>query len=200
MTNTLRIAGSAVILFLAAFLLGQGLLGQGLFAVRPLHPGALLPTLPHTDGPDRSLDPSAVSGTDRARDRLRHEVLDQAKALDDDPCSAPLKTHYVRAVVDYMRAWFSIAPCLRTHDCGAGDSQVVDRAERAFGSPLDLRVRDAMRTVHAKVMLRADDFPQDTIDLVSQLAGDNLANPDADGGVRRTANVRQRAGCAGRSR
>ena len=56
----------------------------------------------------------------------------------------------------------------------------MDLATRAFGSPLDLRVRDAMQKVHAKGVFGIGDFPQDTVTLVSQLAADGSVNPDAD--------------------
>lgn len=196
MTSTLRIAGSAVILFLAAFLLGQGL-----FAARPQRPDSLMPTfqLAGPNTPGGTLGQSAISDADRVRDHLRHQVLDFAKALGDDPCSPPLKKHYVNAVINYTRAWIRIAPCLGTHDCGAGDSQMMDRAARAFGSPLDLKVRDAMRTVHAKRSFGIDDFPIDTVTLVSQLVADGEINPVVDPRFDRVANFQHLVSCVGQS-
>lgn len=114
------------------------------------------------------------------RDRLRNEVLDYAKALADDPCNGTLKAHYIKAVTDYARAWISIVPCLGTHTWGGSDSRSLDRAAHAFGSPLDLRVRDAMRKVHAKGVLGIGDFPKDTVSLVSEMAADGSINPNAD--------------------
>ena len=56
----------------------------------------------------------------------------------------------------------------------------MDLAAQAFGSPLDLRVRDAMQKVHARGVFGIGDFPQDTVALVSQLAADGSVNPHAD--------------------
>jgi hypothetical protein len=83
-----------------------------------------------------------------------------------------LKARYVAAVVAYVRAWTSIAPCLAARTCGGSDSSLLDRARQAFGSPLDRRVRDAMQAVHAKATFGSGDFPQDTVHLVSDLAAD----------------------------
>jgi hypothetical protein len=175
--DTLRFAGIALVIFLAVFFGGRWLL-----EVRPLQPDSRLPTFHHVDrdDPKLRLQQSSVSDNDPTRDRLRNEVLDYAKALTDDPCNTTLKGHYVKAVTDYVRAWISIAPCLGTHTCGGSDSQAIDRAAKAFGSPLDLRVRDAMRNVHAKGVFGIGDFPNDTVNLVSQLAADGSINPNAD--------------------
>lgn len=189
----LRFATIAVVLFLAVFLGGRWLL-----QVRPLQPDARLPTFQHVDAdsPRIKLEQSSVSDNDPTRDRLRNEVLDYAKALVDDPCNAVLKAHYVKAVIDYARAWISIAPCLGTHTCGGSDSRYIDRAAQAFGSPLDLRVRDAMRKVHAKGVFGIGDFPKDTVVLVSQLAADGSINPAADPNVvRRMTDLHELATC-----
>jgi hypothetical protein len=171
--GSLRFFAFVAVLFVAVFFGGKWLL-----EVRPLKPDPRLPTFQRVNpnDPRVKLQQSAVSDDDPTRDRLRKEVLDYAKALGDDPCNKTLKTRYIRAVIDYARAWISIAPCLGTRTCGGSDSPLIDRAAHAFGSPLDLRVRDAMQAVHAKGIFGPADFPKDTVRLVSDLAADSSIN------------------------
>jgi hypothetical protein len=146
--GSLRFIGIVAILFIAVFFGGKWLL-----EVRPLRASAWLPTYHRADKQDEphlKLEKTSASDNDPTRDRLRTEVLDYAKALGDDPCNGILKMHYIKAVTDYVRAWISIAPCLGTHSCRWSDSPRMDLATRAFGSPLDLRVRDAMQKVTAR--------------------------------------------------
>jgi len=142
----------------------------------PLEPDARLPTFHRVDADDprTKLEQSSVSDNDPVRDRLRNEVLDYAKAVRDDPCNAVLKKNYIKAVVAYARAWISIVPCIGTKTCRSSDSPLLDRAAQAFGTPLDIRVREAMRVAHAKAVFGPADFPKDTVNLVSQLAADSF--------------------------
>jgi hypothetical protein len=136
---------------------------RGLVALRP---DARLPTFHRVDPNDPKVkleQSSFVSDNDPVRDRLRNEVLDYARALRDDPCNAVLKKNYIKAVVAYARAWISIVPCIGTHSCGQSDSQRIDRAAQAFGSPLDHRVREAMQVAHARATFGPNDFPKETI-------------------------------------
>ena len=146
MGSTLRFAGIVVVLFLAVFFGGRWL-----FEVRPLKPDGRLPTFQRVnpDDPRVKLEKSSISDDDPTRDRLRKNVLEWAKPLKDDPCNKTLRAHYVKAATDYALAWISIAPCLGTQTCGSWDSSLTERARHACGSPLDLRVRDAMQAVHA---------------------------------------------------
>lgn len=195
--GNLRFAGTVIVLFLAVFL---GV--KWLFEVHPLQPDSRLPTFHHVDAdsPRIKLEQSSVSDNDPTRDRLRSEVLDYAKALGDDPCNGVLKAHYIKAVTDYARAWISIAPCLGTHTCSGSNSPNMDRAARAFGSPLDLRVRDAMHKVHAKGVFGIGDFPKETVSLVSELAADGSINPAADPRFRRVTDLHELASCVEHSR
>jgi hypothetical protein len=159
----------------AAFLLAGFFGMKWLLTVRPLQPDARLPTFHHVDvdSPRYKLKQSSTSDQDAVRDRLRNHVIDYAKALGDDPCNKILKAGYVKAVVAYARAWTSIAPCVAIRSCTSWDSARLDRARKAFGTPLDHRVRDAMMAVHAKVTFGTGDFPEDTTRLVADLAADD---------------------------
>lgn len=177
MIDTLRFLGLAAFMFAVVFL------GMSWFLrVEPLKPSAQIPTFHQVDKGDPllKLQQSSVSDDDPTRDGLRHDVLDDAKALSNDPCNGKLKTRYINAVVAYARAWLSIAPCMGARTCGSSDSQKIDRAQQAFGSPLDLRVRDAMESLHAKGIFAPRDFPKDTVRLVAELAADGSINSSAD--------------------
>jgi hypothetical protein len=175
--GTLRFLGLAAFMFAAAFL------GMNWFLrVEPLKPDPRVPTFQpvDTNSPSYKLAQSSVSDDDPTRDQLRHDVLDYAKALHDDPCNPVLKREYIAAVTAYARAWLSIAPCVSTRTCGSSDSRRLDRAQQAFGSPLDARVREAMAGVHAKRIFGPGDFPRDTVRLVADLAADDAINSAAD--------------------
>jgi hypothetical protein len=177
MGSTLRFAGIVAILFLTVFFGGKWLL-EG----RPLKPDPRLPNFQQVnpEDPRIKLEKTSVSDDDPTRDRLRKEVLDYTKPLGDDPCNKTLRAHYVKAVTDYARAWISIAPCLGTRTCGGSDSPLIERAAHAFGSPLDVRVRDAMAAVHAKGIFGPADFPKETIRLIGELAADPSINSAKD--------------------
>jgi hypothetical protein len=195
MIDALRFLG------LAAFMFATVFLGMSwLLRVEPLPPSAQIPTFHQVDKDDplQKLQQTSVSDDDPTRDRLRHDVLDNAKALSDDPCNSQLKRWYIKAAVAYTRAWISIAPCMGTRTCGSSDSQKIDRAQRAFGSPLDLRVRDAMEALHAKGIFAPRDFPKDTVRLVAELAADGSINSAQDTEAFRRVEARLGGGGASR--
>jgi hypothetical protein len=191
---SLRFIGIVAVLFVAVFFGGKWLL-----EARPLHSSAWFPTHHRVDTQDEprlKLERTSATDNDPARDRLRNEVLDYAKAFADDPCNGILKMQYIKVVTDYVQALINMAPCLATHTCRWSDSTRMDDAAQAFGSPLDLRVRDAMQKVHAKGVFGVGDFPQDTVTLVSQLAADSSVDPDADSRFRSTTvNMHSLATC-----
>jgi len=175
--DMLRFLGLAALMFAAAFL------GMNWYLrVEPLKPDSRVPTFERVDAdsPASKLAPSSISDGDRTRDRLRHEALDYAKALSDDPCNPAVKHFYIKAVAAYARARLSIAPCVATRTCGSSDAQKLERARQAFGSPLDVWVRDAMAHIRTKGIFGPADFPKDTVRLVAQFATDGSINSAAD--------------------
>jgi hypothetical protein len=172
--DTVRFFGLAAGMFAAVFL---GM--SWLFTVHPLKPDARVPTFQRVDkdSPRFQLEQSSVSDDDPTRDRLRHEVLDYAKALNDDPCNDRVKTHYIEAVANYAHAWLSIAPCFGSLTCRQADSKRLDLAQHAFGTPLDARLREAMQQVHAKGIFKHGDFPNETTPLVAAWANDGAIDP-----------------------
>jgi hypothetical protein len=173
--ESVRFYALAAGLFFAVFLGGKWLLTP---TIVPLKPDARLPTFQRVDpdDPRTKLEQSSVSDNDATRDRLRNEVLDYAKALHDDPCNEVLKKNYIKAVVAYARAWISIVPCVGTQTCRGADSPLLDRAQHAFGTPLDLRVREAMQSAHVRATFGTGDFPKDIANLVANLAADGSVN------------------------
>jgi hypothetical protein len=176
--GTLRFLGLAVGLFFAVFF---GM--KWMLTVQPLKPDARIPTFHHVD-PDSAeykFQQSSASDNDATRDRLRNDVLDYAKALSDDPCNQALRASYIRAAVAYARAWTAIVPCMADESCrGSWEQNGTDRAVKAFGTPLDNRVREAMAAVHKKARFGIGDFPKDTILVLSMMTADPLINPKAD--------------------
>jgi hypothetical protein len=172
--ENLRFIGTALALFVAMFLGVRWWL-----APRDLKPDPRLPTFHQVDvnDPRTKFEQSFASDNDAVRDQLRHEVLDYAKALKDDPCNDTLKTNYIRAAIRYAQAWLSIAHCVGTSTCTQSDNARLDQAQKAFGSPLDHRAREAMRAAHDTVAFQKGDFPGDVARLVAQFASDARINP-----------------------
>jgi hypothetical protein len=171
-----RLIGTALVLFVVSYA------AVHFFVVRSLKGNPRLPAF-HTvdrDSLSKQVEDSHASDTDAVRDGLRWAVLDSAESLSTEPCNDRLKTRYVEAATSYARAWLSVAPCLGTRTCGSADDPLIRRASEAFGSPLDHRVRDSMKKVHATDAIREEDFSPDIVRHVALLASDPLINPSAD--------------------
>jgi hypothetical protein len=174
--DNLRFFGLALSMFVAVFF---GM--RWLLTPQSLQPDARIPTFQRVepDSPRAQFEASSISDNDTTRDKLRHAVLDDAKALNDDPCNSALKQHYVEAANNYARALTGVVPCLRTQTCGRTDWPRLELAGHAFGTPLDHRVHEAMQKVHAKGVFRRGDFPDDTVNLLAEMAGDPAIRPEA---------------------
>jgi hypothetical protein len=144
--------------------------------VEPLKPSAEMPTF-HLVQDDLRQDVDGDS--DAVRDGLRDAVLAAADNLESDPCNLALKARYIEAASKYARAWLRIAPCVGTRTCGPADGSRLDRAQKAFGSALDRRVREAMKKVHATDIFVEGDFPRDVVVMVADMAGDGVISPYA---------------------
>jgi hypothetical protein len=174
--GTLRFLGIAVGLLLACL----GI--QWLLAPRPLQPDARVPTFQRVDvnSPRYQMETTSYAGDhDAVRDALRRATLEAAQAFRDDPCNDAIKARYVEAATKYARAWLSIAPCVATATCGASDGPRLDRAQKAFGSPLDRRVREAMTKAHQTDAIAEGDFSGDVAPFVAEMAADPVINPRA---------------------
>jgi hypothetical protein len=174
--GTGRFVVMALVLFALSYAVTQ------MFVVRPLKPDPRLPTFHRVDpdSPRTQVEESHASDMDSVRDGLRWAVLDSAESLRADPCNEGLKTRYVSAATNYARAWLSVVPCLKTRTCGSADDARLGRAQEAFGSPLDHRVREAMRRAHETDAIHDGDFSEDVVRHVALLAADPLINPSAD--------------------
>jgi hypothetical protein len=163
---------------------------QWLSAVRviPLKPDQRVPSFHRVDpdSPRTQVEASHASDMDPVRDRLRWAVVDSADSLSSDPCNDGLKARYVNAATNYARAWLSVAPCVATRTCSSADEPLLQRAQEAFGSPLDHRVRDAMHKAHQTDAIRDGDFPKDVVNHVALLAADPVINPLAEPKIKQT--------------
>jgi hypothetical protein len=175
--GTFRFVSVAFALFIVAYF---GI--RHLTAVQPLKPDARVPTFHKVDvnSPRFKMEQSFASDNDATRDKLRQAVLESAKALGDEPCNSVLKASYIEAATAYARAWLSVAPCVGKRTCGSADERKLDLAQKAFGSPLDHRVREAMERLHGAGIFVTADFPKDAVVMVAQFARDATINPYAD--------------------
>jgi hypothetical protein len=169
--NSLGLVGLVLISFLAF---------RWYLTPRPLAPSAALPTAHDVAVNDPRPAPAKLAGApEAARDRLRQATLDAAETLGSDPCNPVLKASYVKAATAYVRAWLSLAQCTGTSSCAPTDSGRLDQAAQAFGSPLDLRVRNAMAQVHKTGVLAIADFPPDVVRPLATMARDPMLDPRA---------------------
>jgi hypothetical protein len=177
--GVLRFAAVALAAFLAVITI-QWLSG------RPPNIKLLQPAFHRVDvnSPREKLEASDASDNDSVRDGLRHALMDAAEDLAREPCNKEIKARYVEAATKYVRAWLSVVPCLATKTCGSSDSPRLDRAQQAFGSPLDHRVREAMKIIHRRGAFVTADFPHDAVGMVAMLAADPVINPQADPSIK----------------
>jgi hypothetical protein len=191
--ESIRFAGLIVGAFLMTFAVAFWLV-----VPRPLKPDPSLPTWHRVDvdSPQYKYESSNASDSDAVRDKLRNAVLEAADDLQSEPCNDAMKAHYIDAATKYARAWLSISPCVGTGTCGSSDNALLDRAQKAFGSPLDHRVREAMVKAHETGALKQGDFPNDAVVLVAQMARDPVISPRADPAFKKAAEeMRAGRGC-----
>jgi hypothetical protein len=174
--STARFVGLTIALLAFAYW------AQSMLAPRPLKPDARVSTFHRVDvdSPRYQVESSHASDEDSVRDALRHSALDAAQALADDPCNKAIKAHYIDAATNYARAWLSVASCVGTCSRGSDEHlRRLDLAQRAFGSPLDHRVWEAMAKAHQTDALVEGDFARDVAERVAELAADPVINPHA---------------------
>jgi len=175
--QSVRFAGLVIGAFIVTFAAALWLVMP-----RPLKPDARLPTWHRVDveSPRVKMMDSYATDSDAVRDKLRHAVLEAADDLLREPCNDVMKAHYIEAATNYARARLSIASCVGTGRCGSSDEPLLDRAQKAFGAPLDRRVREAMEKAHDTGAILEGDFPKDTVILVAQMARDPVIHPSAE--------------------
>jgi hypothetical protein len=72
----------------------------------------------------------------------------------------------------------------------------IERAQRAFGSPFDQRVKEAMRNAHDTNAIFVGDFAKDLAPIVAMLASDPVINPSAAPQIKEAfANTRSPLNC-----
>jgi hypothetical protein len=89
---------------------------------------------------------------DRGRDRMRLTALEAAHAYSLEPCEAAAKAAFVVATATYAKAMVGIGS---------------DTAR--FSTPLDTRLREAIRAALSIGGVRQDDFPADTHAFIATL-------------------------------
>jgi hypothetical protein len=154
---------------------------QWLVTPRQLMPDARVPSFHRigtSDDPRENHDPNGSDG-DEVRDSLRRGVLATANDLRESPCNDYMRNRYIAAATKYARAWLSIAPCFG-HCTSNKESAQLDLAAKAFKTPLDDRVTEAMVRVHQTDTIREGDFAPDVELWVAERSRDILVNPVAN--------------------
>lgn len=161
---------------------------QWLVTPRQLMPDARMPSFHRigTSDDPRQNQPND-SDSDEVRDGLRRAVQAAADDLRESPCNDYMRDRYIAAATKYARAWLSIATCFP--DCNPNkkveDAQ-LHRAKKAFDTPFDDRVSEAMDRVHQTDTIREGDFAPDVVLWVAMRSHDRLINPMATAATRKS--------------
>jgi hypothetical protein len=126
---------------------------------------------------------TSQSDDDPKRNALRLELLQAANAYALSPCDATMKKNLVEALTAMTVAWAELAGCRD----GVMSCTRLDDARMAFGTPMDVRVREAVGAAIAKGGIAREDFSP----AVRNLA---LEFRVAQGGGPAACHARRRAG------
>ncbi|HEY8332420.1 MAG TPA: hypothetical protein VIQ05_01395 [Tardiphaga sp.] len=123
----------------------------------------LQPTLDATFGNDQSEErrerraQQALADPDNAkRNPLRMDALQAATGYALSPCDAGMKANLVAATRAYAAGYGEFAKC---NPMFSNCDPVLEKANVMYGSPLDLRVRDALHAAFEKGGISKQDFP-----------------------------------------
>jgi hypothetical protein len=173
----------------------------GFAAVRWLTPigDPRLPTFHAIDvkDPAEKRPVSFESDKDAARDELRNAVIAAAGDFSKDPCDTVNRSRYITAAMNYAHAWLAMAPCVASNSCSDANGAQLDHVQKAFGTPLDRRVQEAMALAHAARTIKASDLAPDTVSLMASLASDPSLLAGAPGQLRPSFGPLAHAACAG---
>jgi len=166
---------------------------QWLTTPRQLMPDARVPSFHRigTSDDPRQNQPNDSDG-DEVRDGLRRDVLAAADDLRESPCNDYMRDRYIAAATKYARAWLSIAPCFpHCNPARKVEDAQLDRAKKAFDTPFDDRVSEAMARAHQTDTIREGDFAPDVVRWVAMRSRDILINPVANPAARESERERR---------
>jgi hypothetical protein len=166
---------------------------QSLLAPRQLMPDARMPSFHRigTSDDPRQNQPNESDG-DEVRDSLRRDVLVTANDLRESPCNDYLRDRYIAAATSYARGWLSIAPCFgHCNPNNKEEAAQLERAAKAFKTPFDDRVSDAMVRAHVTDTIREGDFAPDVVRWVASRSRDVAINPMAAPPARKSERERR---------
>jgi hypothetical protein len=157
-----------------------------MLSVGQLMPSAKIPSFHRVGSSDDPRQNQAIdSDSDEVRDSLRRDVLTTAEDLRQSPCNDYMRDRYIAAATKYARAWLSIAPCFPRCGGNRTEEDQLNRAARAFKTPFDDRVTEAMAAAHKTDTIREGDFTPDVVLWVAMRSRDIAMNPAADPAARK---------------
>jgi len=134
--------------------------------IAPMKPDSRsrLPTFEESviDGLRQEWENSKTSQSDgnAARDKLRLDLLQAANAYAMSPCDDTIRSNFVTALTDYVRAWHEMAHCSPgVGGCPRREDDRFEAAAAAFRAPADIRVHEAAQKAWEQGDLSRDDFP-----------------------------------------
>jgi hypothetical protein len=123
---------------------------------------------------------TAQSDKNPKLDALRLDALQAANAYSMSPCDRTMKSNLIDAATAYTRAWQAKLGCKRTMlgMMSCSEKQITEAAD-TFSTPLDDRVKAALRAAfNQKGVIKAD-FPDDVRVDVLYFAGPGLAHDES---------------------
>jgi hypothetical protein len=149
--------------------------------VTELKPDARLPTFhrydPRTDRKGWVETKTSQGDNDPDRDKLREAVIAAATAYLMSPCNEDFRREFLAGAGAYARAFQLAVGCERAHWCVIDDAR-REQAVKAFGSPYDKRVKEAIARVHGMGTIARDDYADGYGYVVAMLAGRGFDFPD----------------------
>ena len=180
----LRFAIASVALFALAFV-GMTWMQKGApvvaVKVEPLKPSPGIPTFEESvkQGARKEWESSktAQSDGDKARDKLRLELMQAAIGYRLSPCDATMKKNLIAAVTNYTSAWQAMAGC-KFGVCNGYEAQ-IDQAAAAFQTPADKRIHQELAEAFGQGGIGKEDFPKAVRSNVFMWTGLPFGEPQA---------------------
>jgi hypothetical protein len=169
--------------FVTAFV-GVTWAARGFPVYTPVFVAPLQPTVTATFGDQSARDHerkaweaqhTAQSDKNPKLDKIRLETLQAANAYAMSPCDSTMKSNLIEAVTAYTRAWqeklnCSGPPNMRMFCADKNWKAAAD----TFSTPLDVRVRDALKAAFDQHGVLKTDFPEQVRFDMQQFAGPGL--------------------------
>jgi len=145
--------------------------------------GELRPTLSSSFGDEHSkakqrkdweAEHTLQRDKDPKQDALRMDALQASTAYAMSPCDDTMKANLRAATEAYARGWVKIYDCPNPRMGMFCSEEKRDRANAAYSTPLDVRVKAQLAEAFKQKGIVKEDFPEDIRDVVLWFTGPGM--------------------------